>query len=210
MKTKLNIDNWVRKDHFHFFSGFSEPFFGITVSLDCTHAFEYCKQHNYSFFLYYLHQSLVAANAVEPFRYRIIDGEVYIFDAIHASATVKRADHTFDFSYMEYSPDFGTFSEKGKTEITRIQNGHGLNPSVSGVDVIHYSSIPWLSFTSISHARNFAYPDSCPKISFGKLIEENDKKLMPVSIHVHHGLMDAYHVSKFYEAFQSLMNSTVE
>lgn len=29
---------------------------------------------------------------------------------------------------------------------------------------------------------------------------------MPVSIHVHHGLMDSHHVGLFVEEFQKLMN----
>jgi chloramphenicol O-acetyltransferase type A len=30
--------------------------------------------------------------------------------------------------------------------------------------VIHFSAIPWLDFTSLSHARSYTFPDSCPKI----------------------------------------------
>lgn len=38
MKNTLNIANWNRKDHYHFFKDFEEPFFGITVNIDCTKA----------------------------------------------------------------------------------------------------------------------------------------------------------------------------
>ncbi|RYG03106.1 MAG: hypothetical protein EOO02_09150 [Chitinophagaceae bacterium] len=69
----------------------------------------------------------------------------------------------------------------------------------------HLSALPWLNFTSISHARAFSFPDSCPKISFGKLSEVEGKSLMPVSIHVHHGLMDGFHVAQFVERFEAEM-----
>ncbi|MGZ5253412.1 MAG: CatA-like O-acetyltransferase [Flavitalea sp.] len=75
MKKKIHIEDWARKDHFQFFSRFEEPFFGITVSVECTSAYEYCKSNGHSFFLYYLYQSLRAVNESENFRYRIIDGE---------------------------------------------------------------------------------------------------------------------------------------
>ncbi|SDK18202.1 Chloramphenicol acetyltransferase [Pedobacter sp. ok626] len=52
----------------------------------------------------------------------------------------------------------------------------------------------------------YSFKDSVPKISFGKLTEINGKREMSVSIHVHHALMDGYHVGKFIEAFQELMN----
>lgn len=91
-------------------------------------------------------------------------------------------------------------------EIESVQNITNLLPAISGENVIHFSSLPWLEFSSISHARNYADPDSCPKISFGKMTEINDKKLMPVSIHGHHALMDGYHVSEFVERLQNILN----
>ena len=58
-----------------------------------------------------------------------------------------------------------------------------------------------------SHARSFTFPDSCPKISFGKMMIENGKKTMSMSVHVHHGLIDGYHVGQFVNLFQELMNA---
>jgi chloramphenicol O-acetyltransferase type A len=73
--------------------------------------------------------------------------------------------------------------------------------------VIHFSAIPWLDFTSLSHARSYTFPDSCPKISFGKMkINENGKRTMPMSIHVHHGLVDGLHLGQFVDYFQEIMN----
>ena len=50
MYTELNIEEWARKDHFHFFRKFEEPFFGITVEMDCTEAYETAKKEGISFF----------------------------------------------------------------------------------------------------------------------------------------------------------------
>ena len=46
MKNEINIDSWNRKEHFHFFSKFEEPFFGITAELDCTHAYKESKENS--------------------------------------------------------------------------------------------------------------------------------------------------------------------
>jgi chloramphenicol O-acetyltransferase type A len=35
---------------------------------------------------------------------------------------------------------------------------------------------------------------------------DNGKKTMPMSVHVHHGLMDGLHVGLFIDFFQELMN----
>ena len=206
MKRKLVLETWARKDHFEFFSRFEEPFFGITVQIDCTSAYAKAKQSGYSFFLYYLHASLQAANRIEPFRYRIDGNEIFVYDAVNASPTINRPDGTFGFAYMDYFEDFETFAAAAQLEIDRVQNSKGLVPAVSGENVIHYSSIPWINFSSLSHARSFSFKDSSPKISFGKMTESNGVRIMPVSIHAHHALMDGFHVGQFIDAFQETLN----
>ena len=207
MKHKLNLNNWNRKEHFEFFGKMEEPFFGVTVPVDCTHAYTKAKQIGVSFFTYYLHKTLVAVNQIENFRYRIDNNEIYIYDQINASSTVLRDDTTFGFSLMEFDSDIEVFSKNVASEIARVKNTSGLfTRDFTSDNLIHFSALPWINFSSFSHARSFTFPDSCPKISFGKLIDANNIKLMPMSIHVHHGLMDGYHVGKFIALFQNLMN----
>lgn len=207
MKQKLDLDNWNRKEHFLFFKQMQEPFFGVTVPIDCTTAYTKSKELGISFFAYYLHKTLVAVNSIECFRYRIIDDEVFIFDQIDASATILREDKTFGFSLMKYAKDLNEFTEITKKEVARIQNTTGLITRDFSINLIHFSALPWVNFSSYSHARSFTFPDSCPKISFGKMMDDNGKKTMQMSIHVHHGLIDGYNVGEFISCFEHLMNS---
>jgi chloramphenicol O-acetyltransferase type A len=208
MKTLLDLENWNRKEHFLFFKQFEEPFFGLTVEIDCTKAYVTAKKLGTSFFVYYLHKTLVAVNTIESFRYRILDDAIYIYDTIDVSATIMREDQTFGFSLIEYSPDFEIFAANTFQEIERIQNTSGLlTREFPNDNLIHFSAVPWINFTSLSHARSYTFPDSCPKISFGKMMIANDgKRTMSMSIHAHHGLMDGIHVSQFVDCFQELMN----
>lgn len=208
MKTLLDLENWNRKEHFEHFSRMEEPFFGATVEIDCTIAYQSSKKRNTSFFIYYLHKTLTAVNAIENFRYRIDNGKIYINDQIDASATIGREDGTFGFSLIEYNSDFKIFEKTALTEIERIQNTTGLfTRSFENDNLIHFSAIPWINFTSLTHARSFSYPDSCPKISFGKMItSETGKKTIPMAVYVHHGLMDGLHLGQFIDLFQALMN----
>jgi chloramphenicol O-acetyltransferase type A len=208
VKTFLDIENWPRKEHFDFFRKFEEPFFGATVMIDCTKAYAEAKRLHVSFFIYYLHKTLLAVNAIEPFRYRISDDAVFVYDQIDGSATISRKDGSFGFSLIEFHPDIDIFSKNALVEIERVQNTPGLFTRTFGIDnLIHFSAIPWLDFTSLSHARSFTFPDSCPKISFGKMtVSEAGRKSMAMSIHVHHGLMDGLHVGKFVDCFQENMD----
>jgi len=206
IRHEIDLETWARRDHYRFFSRFEEPFFGVTVNLDCTLAYRYAAEQERSFFLYYLYRAFKAANRTEAFRCRIAEDKVFLYDKVHASPTINRSDGTFGFAYMDFNEDEEQFYADARQASEAVKNSTGLVPSVSGQNVIHCSALPWLSFTSLSHARSFSFIDSCPKISFGKLSGEDGKKLMPVSVHVHHGLADGYHVGQFVETFQRLLN----
>jgi chloramphenicol O-acetyltransferase type A len=207
MKQKLDLATWNRKEHFEFFSSMEEPFYGITTVIECTQAYAAAKTLEIPFFTYYLHKTLAAVNAIENFRYRIIDNEVYVYDTIHASSTIMREDKTFGFSLITFDSDIQKFAKITENEIARIQNTKGLfTREFSETNLIHFSAIPWVNFTSLSHARGYSFPDSCPKISFGKLIDTNGVKTMAIAVHVHHGLVDGYHVGLFLEELEKQMN----
>jgi chloramphenicol O-acetyltransferase type A len=207
MKSFLDIDSWNRKEHFHFFKKFDEPFFGMTANIDCTNAYTASKFLGASFFIYYLHKTLIAVNSIEPFRYRISDNRIAVWDRIDGSATISREDGTFGFSLVEFNSDFNQFNAGALVEIERVKNTPGLiTRDFSDDNLIHFSAIPWVDFTSLSHARNYSLPDSCPKISFGKMtLSDSGRRSMPMSVHVHHALMDGFHVGKFIDVFQDEM-----
>lgn len=207
MKRELDITTWNRKQHFEFFCQFEEPFFGTTIQFDCTKAYAKAKELGVSFFVYYLHKTLAAVNNIENFRYRIQDGKVFIYDKINISSTILRDDKTFGFSEIEYDENLNIFIENYNTEATRVKNTSGLFTRDYNENIVHFSALPWVNFTSISHSRSFTFPDSCPKFSFGKMTEENGKKFMSMSVHVHHGLVDGYHLGLYFEEFERLMNT---
>ncbi len=206
MKSYLNIDTWSRKNHFHFFKEFTEPFFGATAEVDCTLSYQYAKEKKLSFFLYYLHKSLLAINEIEPFHYRIEGDKIAHYDIINASPTIARPDGTFGFSKMMYHKDFEVYYPLALEEMNRVSQEKTLVPGVDQ-NVIYFSAIPWIKFTSLSHTRHYAISDSVPKISFGKVYADNGKKMMPVSVHVHHALMDGYHVGMYFDLFQKFLNN---
>ena len=40
----IDIATWNRKEHFEHFSAFDDPFFGVTVNVDCTRAYREAKK----------------------------------------------------------------------------------------------------------------------------------------------------------------------
>ena len=206
MKQKIDKSAWNRKGHLEFFSAFQEPFFGITTTIDCTIAYEKAKEMQISFFVYYLHKTLAAVNQIENFRYRIEGEDLFLYNEIDASATIMREDKTFGFSFMKFQKDIHEFNKIVQAEIERIQTTTGILTREYPENIIHFSAIPWVNFTGLTHSRNFGVSDSCPKISYGKVVDENEKKSMALSVTAHHGLVDGYHIGLFIEALQTELN----
>ena len=109
---------------------------------------------------------------------------------------------------MKFDKDLQLFQNIVLDEINRIEQTTGLFTKLDFPEnLIHFSALPWVNFSALSHARGFSYTDSCPKISFGKMVIENDgSKRMNMSVHVHHGLMDGLHLGQFVVYFQQIMN----
>lgn len=207
MKKSIDIASWKRKAHYEFFKSFDEPFYGLCVNVDVTKAYRFCKSEGLSFFLYHLYQSVRAVNQTAPFRLRIEpDGGVVEYDVVHPSITILRADDTFAFTYLKHQDSFELFCSEGEKVIKAAQSSSGLDWSGDTPDTIHYSSVPWVQFTSLSHARCFNQNGSIPKITFGKVFEQGERLLMPASIHVHHALVDGLDVGRHIDTFQDLLN----
>lgn len=206
MKEIIDLDKWERKEHYLHFSQFYDPSFEITTNVDCSRAFKKAKKEKFSFFLFYLHCSLRAVNAVKEFRLRIEDEKVVCYDVIHAGPTIARDNGTFGFSHLPYFEEFKDFATNSLKIIKDVKEARNLDPSSNRNDVIYYSSLPWVSFTSVSHPRfSYEIKDSVPKISFGKIIEDGSKKLMPVSVTANHSLMDGFHIAKYLELFEKYL-----
>lgn len=202
----IDIKNWNRKPIYEHFVALKDPFFGVVVPFDVTKAYAFSKQYNCSFFVKYLHDCMKAVNAIENFRYRIIDNEVVDFETIHASATIMRADKTFGFSFINFNEDLDVFIHNFNEEKERIQNSKDLYPPVNGDDCIHCSALPWLQFSGHKEPSS-GNLESIPEIAFSKAQRQEGKLIMNVAIHVNHALVDGYHVGQFAEKFQFYLNA---
>ncbi|MFK5958164.1 MAG: CatA-like O-acetyltransferase [Lutibacter sp.] len=208
---KFDIDKWNRKTQFNFFKEYEDPFFNLTANLEVTNLYVYCKKHKLSFSLACLYVALKAMNEIMEFKLRFKNGEVYLFDELDIGSTILNDNETFSFCYFENQPNLIEFIEKGKVV---IENHHKkvekFEPKGEGLNLVHCTTLPWVSFTSFKHARNGdERTKGIPKIVFGKLFDENNLKKIPFSVEVHHALMDGVQVGILYKKMQEYIHGLV-
>jgi len=206
MAKYLDVTTWARRDLFEFFRDYTSPYFNVCTRLDVTRLLAMrraCPEMNISLTYHYF--ALRAANEIEPFRYRLQDGKVLVYDMVHGGIIVLLPNESFTFAYFDYQEDFGKFiveAERATKAAGRSDATFSPSPSE---DRIHFTVLPWVSFTSFAHARNKGRADSVPKIAFGKFTRENNRTMLPISVEVHHALMDGLHVGRFLTRFEELL-----
>ena len=202
----LDVTTWARRDLFEFFRDYTNPYFNICTRLDVTRLLERVRARpKTSVSLTYHYVALRAANEIEPFRYRLQDGKVFVHDVIHGGTIVLLPTESFNFAYFDYQENFAEFIAEAERATKAAQGPDAKFTPSPSEDRIHFSVLPWLSFTSFAHARNKGRAESVPKIAFGKFTRENDRMLLPISVEVHHALMDGLHVGKFITRFEELL-----
>ena len=200
-RRKIELESWERRAVFEFFNGFTEPFHSVCLRVDCTETFRYAKLHGLSVFLSLVHRCLVSAHKVENFCTRIEGGSVWRYASIHGGSAVGRPNGTIGFAHYPFREDIHEFVREASVEVERVRLRHDLERS-PGMDLIRFSTLPWLDFTSLTHARDFSREDSAPRITFGKIAEADQRRTMPISISVHHALADGLHVAQFVEQLE--------
>ena len=204
----IDVTTWKRHQHFNKWKSFDEPFHGVTVKIDLTKCRSFCIENNCKIFERYMYHFLNAINKIEPMRYRLIDGLPNIFDEVLSGLVVMRPDDTFAYGHLIKVNDFTAFREQLKLEKKRVIERGTIHDSEKFLNITHFSVLPWTDFIGLSHARNYGDNDSIPKISFGKITESNGNYSMPMSIHVHHALVDGKDVADFINLFQELLHES--
>ncbi len=207
MHTEIDLTAWNRRSTFEFFKDFEDPFFNITADIDVTVLHGFCKEKSLTFSLAALFYSQQTVNSIREFRLRMTDERVIEFDIIHATQTILNDDETFSFCYFENQPTVFEYDLIGREAREKYKTLKTFDVETERIDLIYYSVIPWISFTSFKHASRFNNRQTVPRIVFGKVFDENDRKRMPVSVEVHHAMMDGIHVGRYFEKFQSVVSS---
>jgi chloramphenicol O-acetyltransferase type A len=203
----IDLATWPRRQIFEFYLPFDKPFFNVCTHVDITKLLvELRKRERTSVWLTYHYLALRAANEIEPFRYRLRQGKILVHDVINGATTLIMPNETFIILYFDYAESYTKFMEGATQAVEEAKNGDGtFRPGHEDDARIHCTTLPWISFTSFSHARRWGREDAVPKISFGKFAQENERTLMPFSVEVHHSMMDGLHVGRYIARIEEML-----
>jgi chloramphenicol O-acetyltransferase type A len=202
----IDLAAWSRREAFEKYRRFDMPHFNLTASVDVSAFSQVVKGRSSSFTVAVAYTMARVANEIEPFRLRIHGEQVVEYERVHPSFTILLEDESFSFCTVQYCSSYREFSAQAAERIEYIRQHPTLKDEPGQDDLLFMTSIPWVSFTSMQHPIHLHPADSVPRIAWGKIFQDRDRQLMPLSVQVHHALMDGLHVGRYFEQVSAYMS----
>ncbi len=202
----IDMATWPRRKHYEVYGALDYPHFNLCANVDITAFHSAVRQRALSFSVATIYVLARAANAMPEFRWRIRAGQVVEHDIVHPSTTVLTDNDLFSFCTISYTDDFAAFAAHAAEAIDRARRHPTLEDAPGQDDLLFMTGIPWVSFTSMMHPIHMHPADCVPRIAWGKFFAEGERWHMPLSVQVHHGLMDGIHVGRYYALVQTYLD----
>ena len=205
----IDRDNWTRDVYFqHYFSNIPCTY-SMSVKLDIT-SLRKSGQKLYPTMLYFL---TTIVNRHSEFRTALNDeGQLGIFDSMHPCYTVFHNDsQTFSNLWTEYHENYEQFCSA--YEIDRANYASNMTFSAKPnqpENIFTVSMLPWVSFEGFNLNLQKGYAYLLPIFTLGRYYDEGTKTLLPLAIQVHHAVCDGFHVCRFVDELQTLINQFFE
>jgi len=191
---------WPRRATWQHYLPYELPFFNLTAPVEVTATRAWCRAHDQSFFLATWWVLLRSLQPIPAFRQRLRGDRVWEHERLSIASTVLADDGTVRFCRLETAPDFTTFANSARAVVEAAKaSPPGLVDHADRDDLVFGTVVPWVAFTSISHARRLGGQDSIPRFAVGKAEDEAGRVRMPVSVEAHHALVDGLHAGQLFQ-----------
>ena len=202
---KIDINSWKRKEYFeHYFTNVPCTY-SMTVKVDIT-PIKNKLMKLYPAMLYYIS---TVVNHHPEFRTAINDsGELGVYSEMLPCYTVFHKDtETFSNIWTEYSLDFNTFSVAYENDMQKYGNKQGMIGKPNAPEnTFPVSMIPWSTFEGFNLNLQKGYDYLIPIFTMGKYYQEDGRTILPLAIQVHHAVCDGFHICRFANELQELIN----
>jgi len=194
----IDMNTYPRKAHFDYFRALQNPMLGVTVDVDVTALRDFCRAEGCSFYLAFMRCVARAANAVPELRQRIRDGGIVEYDACGTSHVELREDGTYGYCTLYHDRPFREYIAHAEAERARCREAASIEEDDDVEGLYFITSLPWLKYTQLTQP-TAGGDESNPRISWGRYgADFRDRLMMPVTLLVHHALVDGLQLARFY------------
>lgn len=209
--TKVDIDEWSRGSLFQFYIEKMRIVMSLTVDINVAPLITYTKKNALKFYPAMIWVVSKVINSHDEFKYSWdADGNLIRWDSISPSYTIfNRDDECFSKFVTEYTDDIFEFYQRTVDDQRKYQEERAIigNQPQNFFDV---SCLPWVKY---KHFDVHVFDEGkflAPVLTWGKYEVQNGNALMPLTMNIHHAVADGFHLSRFFNEVQELIDSYVE
>ena len=206
--TMIDVNEWNRGNLFRFYIDKMRIVMSLTVDIDVANLKLYSKKTGIPFYSLMLWVVSKVINDHDEFKYGWDnEGNLIRWDYISPSHTDFHSDdENFTKMVTEYTDDLIEFSGRVMADRERYKNDRAVldNQPLNFFDV---SCLPWVRY---KHFDVHVFDEGkflAPVVTWGKYEQAADKLLMPLTMNIHHAVADGFHLSRFFNEVQELINS---
>lgn len=209
--TKVDIDKWSRGSLFQFYIEKMRIVMSLTVDINVAPLITYTKKNDLKFYPAMIWVVSKVINSHDEFKYSWdTDGNLIRWNSISPSYTVfNRDDECFSKFVTEYTDDIFEFYQRTVDDQRKYQEERAIigNQPQNFFDV---SCLPWVKY---KHFDVHVFDEGkflAPVVTWGKYEVQNGNALMPLTMNIHHAVADGFHLSRFFNEVQELIDSYAE
>lgn len=202
---EIDIENWRRKEYYKHFSRDVPCTVSLTTKIDITNI----KRLNLKVYPALIFALTKTVNELEEFRInKNSNGVLGVYETLYPCyAYLKEGNDLFTNLWSNSIKSYSEFYENYIFDTTK----YGDNIKMVGKENIPENSfpismIPWNSFDGFNLNLKNGYDYYLPIFTFGKFVLEDKKCLIPLAIQVHHAVCDGFHLCRFIDRVQEIIN----
>lgn len=198
----IDLQTWERKEHYKHFINEVVCTYSTTTNLDITNL----KSTRIYPAIIWLLTSTV--NQMPEFRTTLTSEGVGIYDDMHPAYTIfNQKNKNFSGIWTEFNSDYNVFLHSYELDTAKYTSSTNYAPKPNRPsNTFDISMIPWFTFTSFNINVFADGKYLLPIFTLGKYFDENGKRKIPLAIQVHHAVCDGYHVGRFVETLQTMID----
>lgn len=203
----VDMQSFDRADYFYYFMSVGTTI-EFTAKIDVTKVIEKCENDTLNFQAVMLHRLYKTVNAVENFKYDLLEDKLIKWDKIVPTfSSMNKNSRLFFTLYADMQENCADYNEQYRKTIENYADSATIVPQGNlPENVFNVSCIPWLHFEHFSSNSKTMENKIVKMITFGKYEKIDGRFMMPLTIQISHAIADGYHVSLFFEKLQEELN----
>ena len=181
----IDMDQYARRSHFNYFRSLPYPYVGVTVNVDVGVLLTFCREHGFSFYLMFLHESALAADGVRELLQRIRDGGIIEYSECPTSHTELLENGTYCYCTLHHHMPLRDYLQQAEAARQACRAKGNIEEDEDVESMVFISSLPWLHYSALMQPVAGG-DESNPRITWGKYEEDSSGKvLLPVTLLAH-------------------------